>query len=138
MRGDITVTSKEGEGSNFILAFPAKISMEVKEFTDILEERKEGTTFLRAHQISGRTYEQLNEHSTAEDITRLTKLCAEKNVALITDCGTPGFMDPGADLVRSCRQAKIPIRSIPGPSSLMTLLSLTGQRLESFYRLNNP
>lgn len=98
----------------------------------ILEEFKESTTLLRAHGITGKDYEQLNEHSTPEDLKRLVEICREKNVALITDCGTPGFADPGADLVRECRKKKIPVRSLPGPSSLMTLLSLSGRRIDQF------
>lgn len=99
----------------------------------ILEERKEGTSFLRAHGITQKDYRQLNEHSTAEDLAELAQLCAEKNVALITDCGTPGFCDPGADLVRECRKRKISVRSLPGASSLMTLLSLSSKRLNEFH-----
>lgn len=98
----------------------------------ILEEFKESTVVLRAHAISGKKYEQLNEHSTKEDLARLTELCRTQNVALITDCGTPGFCDPGADLVAACRQAKIAVTSVPGASSLMTLLSLSGERLDQF------
>ncbi len=98
----------------------------------VLEEFKESTKFLRAHGISGKTYEQLNEHSTAEDLKRLTDLCEKQNIALITDCGTPGFCDPGADLVRECRKRKIPVRTFPGASSLMGLLSLSSERLDQF------
>ena len=101
----------------------------------VLEEFKESTAFLRAHGITskeGKEYEQLNEHSTPEDFKRLAELCAEKNVALITDCGTPGFCDPGADLVRECRKRKIPVTTLPGPSSLMALLSLSSRRLDQF------
>ncbi len=98
----------------------------------IVEERKEGAAFLRAHGITGKTYEQLNEHSTKEDLVRLLEICKTKVVALITDCGTPGFADPGGNLVRVCRDNKIEIHSLPGPSSLMTLLSLCGQRIDSF------
>ena len=98
----------------------------------ILEEYKESSVWLRAHGIAGRSMEQLNEHSKPEDIKRLAELCREKNVALITDCGTPGFADPGADLVRACREHGIPVKALPGPSSLMTLLSLSSQRLDQF------
>lgn len=113
------------------------ISLRALEFlkqvdTIILEEFKESTRFLRAHGISGKTYEQLNEHSKAEDIQRLTQICSEKEVALITDCGTPGFCDPGADLVKACRKKSIPVRTMPGASSLMALLSMSSQRLDQF------
>lgn len=100
--------------------------------TIILEEFKESTVWLRAHGVSGKTYEQLNEHSTPEDLRRLRDLCREQDIPLITDCGTPGFCDPGADLVRLCREAGIPVKALPGPSSLMTLLSLSSRRLDEF------
>lgn len=101
----------------------------------ILEEFKESTRFLRAYGISksdGKTFEQLNEHSTKEDLQRLADLCEKNEVALITDCGTPGFCDPGADLVRECRRRKLPVRTFPGASSLMALLSLSSERLDQF------
>lgn len=98
----------------------------------IVEERKESTVWLRAHDIRRGQYETLNEHSTPEDLHHLTQLCASSSVALITDCGTPGFCDPGADLVRACRQKGIPVKALPGASSLMTLLSLSSERLDSF------
>jgi 16S rRNA (cytidine1402-2'-O)-methyltransferase len=100
--------------------------------TIILEEFKESTRFLRAHGISGKTYEQLNEHSKPEDLKRLIDLCEKENVLLITDCGTPGFCDPGADLVRECRKRGIAVQTFPGPSSLMGLLSLSSMRLDQF------
>lgn len=98
----------------------------------IVEERKESTVWLRAHGITKGSYETLNEHSTPEDIKALTALCRDHDVALITDCGTPAFCDPGADLVKACRAAGIQVRALPGASSLMTLLSLTGERLDEF------
>jgi 16S rRNA (cytidine1402-2'-O)-methyltransferase len=98
----------------------------------ILEEFKESTRFLRSQGIANKNYEQLNEHSTPDDIKRLTEICATKNVALITDCGTPGFCDPGAHLVQACRRKKIAVHTLPGPSSLMGLLSLSSERLDQF------
>ncbi len=98
----------------------------------IVEETKESTQWLRAHQISKSPYLILNEHTRPEELSELTNICRDKNVALITDCGTPGFCDPGADLVRSCRQRNIAVKALPGPSSLMMLLSLSSRRLDSF------
>lgn len=98
----------------------------------ICESTKEASKLLRAHGITGKSYETLDEHSTPEDKAALVPLCAEKNVALVTDCGTPGFCDPGADLVRLCRQKNIQVKSVLGASALMGLLSLSGQRLDEF------
>ena len=98
----------------------------------IVEEFKESSHWLRAHGISGKQLEKLNEHSTPEDLKALREFCKNQEVPLITDCGTPGFCDPGADLVKLCREAGISVRALPGPSSLMTLLSLSSQRLDEF------
>jgi 16S rRNA (cytidine1402-2'-O)-methyltransferase len=98
----------------------------------ICEGTKETSKLLRAHGISGKSYEILDEHSTVEDKAALIPLCENKTVALVSDCGTPGFCDPGADLVRLCRQKKIPVKSVLGASSLMGILSLSGQRLDEF------
>ncbi|UXR64516.1 16S rRNA (cytidine(1402)-2'-O)-methyltransferase [Bdellovibrio bacteriovorus] len=98
----------------------------------ICESTKEASKLLRAHGISGKTYEVLDEHSTPDDKMALVPLCAEKNVALVSDCGTPGFCDPGADLVRLCRQKNVPVKSVLGASALMGLLSLSGQRIDEF------
>lgn len=98
----------------------------------ICEGTKETSKLLRAHGITGKTYEVLDEHSKNDDLQHLLGLCLKQDVALVTDCGTPGFSDPGADMVRLCRQKNIPIRSVLGASSLMGLLSLSGQRLDQF------
>lgn len=98
----------------------------------ICESTKEASKFLRTHGITGKKFEILDEHSTPQDKASLVPLCAEKKVALVTDCGTPGFCDPGADLVRLCRQKNVPVKSVLGASALMGLLSLSGQRLDEF------
>lgn len=98
----------------------------------ICESTKEASKLLRAHGITGKTYEVLDEHSTPDDKAALVPLCADKTVALVTDCGTPGFCDPGADLVRLCRKKNIPVKSVLGASALMGLLSLSGQRIDEF------
>jgi 16S rRNA (cytidine1402-2'-O)-methyltransferase len=53
-------------------------------------------------------------------------------VALMSDCGTPGFCDPGAPLVHELRKRGLKSSSAPGASSLMCLLSLSGQQLTEF------
>lgn len=97
------------------------------------EEHKETRRLLRRLDIHLPQIEVLNEHSSKEDIQNLVKLCQNQDVALISDCGTPGFCDPGADLVQYCRSQNIAVFSVPGPSSLMSLLSVCGHRLDQFY-----
>ncbi len=96
------------------------------------EERKEVSKLLKAAEIFDKEIYLLNEHSKDADVADLLNLCQNRNVALVSDCGTPGFCDPGARLVAACRAAGVPITSVPGASSLMCLLSLGGYRLDQF------
>jgi 16S rRNA (cytidine1402-2'-O)-methyltransferase len=100
--------------------------------TLIVESTKESSKLLRAHGMSGKKYFILDEHSKPEDILELAALCREQDVALLTDCGTPGFCDPGAHLVGECRRLGIPVKTCLGASALMGLLSLAGQRIDEF------
>lgn len=77
--------------------------------------------------------EYLNEHSTEQDLQPLVELCKTNKVVLVSDCGTPVFCDPGAQLISLCRKQSIPITSAPGASSLMVLLSLSNVPLKEFY-----
>jgi 16S rRNA (cytidine1402-2'-O)-methyltransferase len=96
------------------------------------EERAEVSKLLKRLGIEGKKTDLLNEHSDERDLQFLLEQCRSQNVALVTDCGTPGFCDPGARLVRSCRDEGIQIQSLPGASSLMMILSLSGTNLTQF------
>lgn len=96
------------------------------------EERSEVSRFLKSLGLTEKPYELLNEHSSEDDVAALVRVCREQRVALVSDCGTPGFCDPGADLVRACRQQGVAVTAIPGASSLMALLSVSGLRLRDF------
>ena len=97
------------------------------------EEYREVTTLLKRLDIPKPQLELLNEHSKEDDLQELLKLCLEKNVALVSDCGTPGFCDPGAHLVKLCRDHGLDVKPVPGASSLMALLAVSGRKLQSFY-----
>ncbi|HEX4926148.1 MAG TPA: SAM-dependent methyltransferase [Bdellovibrionales bacterium] len=96
------------------------------------EERSEVSRFLKSLGLSEKPFELLNEHSRPEDVSALAESCKTKRVALVSDCGTPGFCDPGADLVSACRRQGVAVTAIPGASSLMALLSVSGRRLRDF------
>src|ERR1035441_2223268 len=76
---------------------------------------------------------QLNEHSKPSDLKELIDLCRRQNIALVSDCGTPGFCDPGGVLVDACYKEKIPVQIAPGVTSLGALLSLTGEEIKEFF-----
>lgn len=96
------------------------------------EERKEVSKLLRHLKIDGKEIELLNEHSRDDDVKDLLALCRDRAVALVTDCGTPGFCDPGARLVTACRSAGVRVSPVPGASSLMCLLAVAGLEMREF------
>jgi 16S rRNA (cytidine1402-2'-O)-methyltransferase len=96
------------------------------------EELKVLRQTLKSAGVQGTALEQLNEHSRPADIEHFVNECRDKKVALVSDCGTPGFCDPGADLVAACIKAGVEVRPLPGASSLMTLLSVCGARVDQF------
>lgn len=81
--------------------------------------------------------EVLNEHSKPEDVKALADrvIAIHKSggfTSLMSDCGTPGFCDPGAPLVAELRRRGYRSSAAPGASALMCLLSLAGARLDQF------
>lgn len=60
------------------------------------------------------------------------KLKEGKNIALITDAGTPGISDPGEDIVRICYEQGVPVTSLPGAAACITALTMSGQPTRRF------
>lgn len=54
------------------------------------------------------------------------RLLAGENIALVTDAGMPGISDPGADLVKLCYEAGVPVTVAPGASAAVVALVLSG------------
>ena len=74
-----------------------------------------------------------HEHNaTAKGPQVIAALRDGKDVALTTDAGTPAISDPGEDLVRLCIDEDIPVTSLPGPSALITALTLSGLSARRF------
>jgi 16S rRNA (cytidine1402-2'-O)-methyltransferase len=78
---------------------------------------------------AGSTAELLSfhAHSSDQDLRRLLHLLGTgKDVALITDAGTPAVSDPGARLVAAARERDYPVVTIPGPTAVAAALSVSG------------
>jgi len=73
---------------------------------------------------------QHNEAGKGEQL--LATLCEGKSVALISDAGTPGIADPGYRLLCLCLEAGIEVVPIPGPSAVITALSVSGLPTDRF------
>jgi 16S rRNA (cytidine1402-2'-O)-methyltransferase len=66
-------------------------------------------------------------HSTDATLQRILHLLGTgKDVALVTDAGTPSVSDPGALLVAAARARDVPVVSIPGPTAVAAALSVSG------------
>lgn len=70
------------------------------------------------------SYHEFNKYDKAKEL--VAKMQAGKNIALITDAGTPGISDPGEELVRQCHEAGVTVTSLPGPAACITALTLSG------------
>lgn len=78
---------------------------------------------------AGSTAELLSfhAHSSESDLRRLLHLLGTgKDIALITDAGTPGVSDPGARLVAAARERDVPVVTIPGPTAVAAALAVSG------------
>ena len=76
-----------------------------------------------------------NEHNKRSKTARLVEELAEKDVALVSDAGTPGVNDPGADLVSAAVEAGFPVVPVPGPSSITAAVSVSGIASDGFVHL---
>ena len=70
------------------------------------------------------SYHEYNKIDKAYQL--VAKMREGKNIALITDAGTPGISDPGEDIVRICYEEGIPVTSLPGAAACITALPMSG------------
>ena len=70
------------------------------------------------------SYHEFNKYDKADYLIK--EMIQGRNVALITDAGTPAISDPGEVLVKMCAEAGIMVTSLPGPCAAVTALTLSG------------
>ena len=76
------------------------------------------------------SYHEYNKIEKAYQL--VDKMREGKNIALITDAGTPGISDPGEDLVRICYEEGIEVTSLPGAAACITALTMSGLATRRF------
>ena len=77
-----------------------------------------------------RSHHKFNEHSEVEYIVK--KIKEDRNVAVISDAGTPGISDPGFLIVRTCLENEIEVECLPGPTALIPALMVSGISSDKF------
>ena len=76
------------------------------------------------------SYHKFNENGKSDTI--IDDLIEGKEVAIITDAGTPCISDPGYILVKKCHENNIPVIAIPGASAVISSLSISGMDTSNF------
>lgn len=103
------------------------------------DTRKTGILLTRFNLVPGLTlqrkpslisYYEENESVRMPQIISLLK--EGKNVALVSNAGTPTISDPGFKLVRECLNQGIQVEAIPGPSAILTALVSSGLPTDKF------
>ena len=101
----------------------------------VCEERKVASRLLKGLEIS-KPLVELNEHNEDDMVNEvLLKLITGHDLALISDCGTPVFSDPGRKLLEILYGSGVPVVPVSGPSSLMSAISVCPFDLKQFFFL---
>ncbi len=99
----------------------------------ICEDTRRAGLLLRHYQIQKPLLLVLNDFNEVKTIPQiLEKLKNRQNLVLISDAGTPLISDPGFKLIRECLKEGIEVDSLPGPSSVITALTLSGLPPDKF------
>lgn len=77
-----------------------------------------------------RSHHKFNEHATVQSVCEAVE--AGKNVALISDAGTPGISDPGFLLVRTCVEAGVEVETLPGATAAIPAIVQSGLPCDRF------
>lgn len=96
------------------------------------EDTRRTKILLERYQIQ-KPLVSFHQHSKMQKLDYLIgELEAGKNIALVSDAGTPGISDPGGVLVASALEKGISVEPIPGPAALTTLASVSGIPMDRF------
>lgn len=96
------------------------------------EDTRRTGNLLRHYDIAT-PLQSLHEHNEHHrQATLVERLERGDSIALVSDAGTPGISDPGAQVVRAARDAGIRVEPVPGPSAVTAVLSASGVRFDRF------
>lgn len=105
----------------------------LKEADLVLAEDTRTTGILFKHfeiQNKMQSHHKFNEHKTVEQLAARIK--AGKNIALVSDAGTPAISDPGFMLVRECVRQGVEVECLPGATAFVPALVASGLPNEKF------
>ncbi|MFC1929656.1 16S rRNA (cytidine(1402)-2'-O)-methyltransferase [Chloroflexota bacterium] len=73
-----------------------------------------------------------HEHNKLTKLDYLLECLEDRDIALVSEAGTPGISDPGYELIVAANQRGIPVIPIPGPSAIITALVVSGLPTDRF------
>src|SRR5437899_2080880 len=111
----------------------------LKQAAAVAAEDTRHTKVLLAHVGSGAELVSFHAHSPDSALRRILHLLGTgKDVALVTDAGTPTVSDPGAVLVAAARQRDVPVVTVPGPTAVAAALAVSGLPADRYLFLGFP
>jgi 16S rRNA (cytidine1402-2'-O)-methyltransferase len=120
----------------------SKRALEILDFVDlILAEDTRQTKKLLFHYKIRKKLKRFDEYTSENQIKKILKdLKKGKEIALVSNAGTPVISDPGSKLINKIYEfsEKIKVVPIPGPSAVISALSICGFRGDSFCFLGYP
>ena len=98
----------------------------------LAEDTRTSSVLLRHYDIHTplRAHHRNNEHKSVDGIVQ--EIEGGKEMALISDAGTPGISDPGFMLARACREAGIDVECLPGPTAFVPAMVASGLPCDRF------
>jgi 16S rRNA (cytidine1402-2'-O)-methyltransferase len=96
------------------------------------EDTRRTAKLLTAHGIRARTTSCFEHNERLKIAPILDVLRRGRDVALVSDAGTPGISDPGHRLVRAAQESGVPVVPVPGPSASVAALSVSGLPCDRF------
>lgn len=109
----------------------AKNTLETCDFI-IAENPATTHKLMRLLELPKKEIVQFADHNEQEVLEKYLARLKTETACLVSDAGTPGISDPGFRLVRACRQEKINVVAIPGPTAAITALSASGLPTDRF------
>lgn len=109
-------------------------ALEVLRSVDVIasEDTRHTAKLLMRYEIKARQM-PFHEHNESRVVGKIVRLLEEgRDVALVSDAGTPGIADPGFSLVRRCHDEGLAVTMVPGPAAFVMALVLSGLALHSF------
>lgn len=136
MKRQYSFQKHTGRGTLYLVSTPignlgdmSQRAIETLKQVDVIaaEDTRQTRKLLTHFAVEGPRLTSYHEHNKKQmESELLHELSLGRNVALVTDAGTPGISDPGEDMVRAAREAGYPVTSVPGACAAISALVISG------------